>query len=248
MRIAVCVKQVPDTMKAPRIAPGGASIDASSVSFVVNPYDEYAIEEALRIKEAQGAEVILVMLGPESGMGVLRKALAMGADSATLLKTEQPPASPLPVAKALASYLKGKPSDLILFGKQAVDMDNAQVGVLVATLLGMPCISDAVRPSVAGGKLTAEREVEGGRLVVEAALPAVMTAEKSDHEPRYASIKGIMDARKKQVEIVEVSLDEPKMSLKRLEEPPERAGGRIIGEGAGAVPALVQALRDARAV
>ncbi len=248
MRIAVCVKQVPDTVKAPRIAPDGTSIDAGSVSFVVNPYDEYAIEEALRIREAQGAEVALVMLGPESNMGVLRKALAMGADSAVLLRTEQPLTSPLAVAKALASYLKDRRFDLILFGKQAVDMDNAQAGILVATLLAMPCISGAVNPVVAGGTLRAEREVEGGKLVVEAALPAVMTAEKSDHEPRYASIKGIMEARKKQVDIIDVLLEEPKMALRRIEEPPERKGGRILGEGAGAVAALVQALRDARVV
>lgn len=248
MRIAVCVKQVPDTVKAPRIAADGATIDAGSVSFVVNPYDEYAVEEALRMKEAHGAEVVLVMLGPESGMAVLRKALAMGADSAVLLRTGQPLTSPLAVAKALASWLRDGKFDLILFGKQAVDMDNAQVGILVATLLAMPCISDAVMPSLAGGKLSAEREVEGGRLVVEAALPAVMTAEKSDHEPRYASIKGIMEARKKQVDVVDVLLEEPKMALRRLDEPPERKGGRILGEGAGAVPALVQALRDARLV
>ncbi len=248
MRIAVCVKQVPDTVKAPRIAPGGTSIDAGSVSFVVNPYDEYAIEEALRIKDSQGAEVALVMLGPESGMGVLRKALAMGADSAVLLRTEQPTISPLAIAKALVSYLRDRSFDLILFGKQAVDMDNAQVGLLAATLLGMPCISDAVEPSVAEGKLTAEREVEGGRLVVRAALPAVMTAEKSSHEPRYASIRGIMEARKKPIETIGVSLEGPKMAIKKIEEPRQREGGRILGEGAGAVPALVQALRDARAV
>ncbi len=245
MKIAVCVKRVPDSEARIKVGADGKSIDESGVKFVLNPYDEYAVEEALKLKEAAGSgEVVVVSLGGDTSQETIRTALAMGADRGVLLKTDAVPLDPLPVAQALAAELKDGSYDLIVFGKVAIDDYNHGVGVMVAELLGLPCVSAIVTLEIGAGKGKAEREVEGGVEVVEFPLPAVLTAEKGLNEPRYPALRGIMMAKKKPLDVKDVSLAPAGIEVVNLAYPPDRQAGRIVGEGADAVPDLVDALRN----
>lgn len=236
MKIAVCVKQVPDTETRIRIAADGKGIVDSDVQWIVSPYDEYAIEEALRIKEAKGGEVVLVSLGPDRVVTALRNGLAMGADSAVHLKDPLfDAADTLGIARALAAALKGVGADLVLLGQQGVGGDNAQTPGLVAEMLDVPQVTMAVKVELQDGKARVEREIEGGREVWETSLPAVISAQKGLNEPRYASLKGIMAAKKKPVDVKDAAALgltaadlAPKTKVVGLELPPSRQTVRMI--------------------
>jgi electron transfer flavoprotein beta subunit len=242
----VFVKRVPSTTTRVKVGGEGKSIDPTGVEFILNPYDEFAVEEALKQKEAAGAgSVSAVSFGTSDSQKELRTVLAMGADSATLLQSvEASNADGMTTARALAAAVEGKNFDLLLFGKQAVDRDQHGVGPAVATLLGIPCITEVVKMDVADGKVTCQREVEGGVETVEAPLPCAITCQKGLNEPRYASLKGIMQAKKKPMDIVEVDAGSPAVEVLGMELPAPRKAGRIIGKGADAVPELVEALRN----
>ena len=245
MKIAVCLKRVPDTETRVKIAAGGTSIDETGVKFVLNPYDEFAVEEALRRKEQAGAgEVVAISLGPDAAQETIRSALAMGADRGVLLKADQIPADALAVAKALAAELKDGGYDLVLCGKIAADDYNNAVGTMVAELLGMSSVTAAASLTIADGRFTAEREVEGGVEVVTGALPAVVTCEKGLNTPRYPALKGIMAAKKKPIEVKAAALPAAKATVTTLTLPPDRKEGRIVGEGPDAVGELVRLLRQ----
>ncbi len=244
MNTIVCIKRVPDSATRVKIAGDGKSLDPAGVKYVMNPYDEFALEEALRHREAAGeGTVTVITLGPSEAVETLRQALAMGADEAVLLKSEGSHDGRV-VAHALADEIRGRPHDLVLFGKQAIDDDNMQVPGMVAELLELPCATVVVQLEIADGRATARREVEGGHEVLEFPLPAVVSAQKGLNEPRYASLKGIMAAKKKPLEEKEVTLAEATVELVSLEEPPAPAAGRIVGEGPDAVPELVRLLRE----
>src|SRR5690348_15204797 len=177
MKIAVCIKRVPDSETRVKVAADGKSLDEAGVKFVLNPYDEFAVEEALQRKEKAGTgEVAVFALGPAAAQETIRTALAMGADRGVLLQSDKIPADGFVVAQALAAELKAGGFDLILFGKMAIDDYNHQVGPMVADLLGLPCVTTVAHLELDGGKGTAEREIEGGMEVVEFPLPAVLTA------------------------------------------------------------------------
>lgn len=227
MKIAVCVSHVPDTATKVNVGSDGKTIDPSGVTYVVNPYDEFAIEEALKQKEALGGEVVVISLGPDSNKETIRKALAMGADSGVLLKDSNPRDS-LSVAKALAEEIKNQGAELVFFGKQSVDYDNSIVGQLTAELLNYNSVSVVVSLTIEDGKITAEREIEGGKEVVETTLPAVITAQKGLNEPRYASLKGIMAAKKKTIEEKEIAAADNKTEVLAMRMPPVKEAGRIV--------------------
>jgi len=240
----VCIKRVPDTEARVRIASDGTSLDPSGVKFVLNPYDEFALEEAIRLKEAVGeGSVTAVCLGPKEAAEQLRTALAMGADEAVHLVAE-PSHDGLVTARALAEEIRGREFDLLLFGKQAVDDDHMQVPAMVAEMLDLPCATVVVELEVSDGHVTARREVEGGHETVEFDLPGVVAAQKGLNEPRYPSLKGIMAAKRKPLEEKAVELADSSLELVSLSEPPPAEGGQIVGEGAGAVPELVRKLRE----
>jgi electron transfer flavoprotein beta subunit len=244
MNILVCVKRVPDSESRIGVASDGASVDLQGVKFILNPYDEYAVEEALKLKEAAGAGSVTVMtLGGDESKETLRTALAMGADQAVLLKGK-PSSDGLGTAEKLAEAIRGREYDLILFGKQAIDDDNLQVPAMVAELLDLPCATVVVELKVDGGQVTAEREIEGGHEIVEFALPGVVAAQKGLNEPRYASLKGIMAAKKKPLEEIDVGDAESRLEILQVVNPPERSPGEIVGEGPDAVPELVRKLRE----
>jgi electron transfer flavoprotein beta subunit len=245
MKVAVCTKRVPDSETRVKIAPDGKSLDEAGVKFVLNPYDEFAVEEALRRKEQAGAgEVVVLTLGPAATQETIRTALAMGADRGVLLQVERIPADGLVVARALAAELKDAGFDIILFGKMAIDDYNHQVGPMVAELLGLPCVTSVAHLELADGKGVAEREIEGGIEVCEFPLPAVLTVDKGLNEPRYPALKGIMAAKKKPMEVKPTALAAGGIEVVALTPPPERKEGRIVGEGPAAVHELVRLLRE----
>jgi len=244
VKIAVCIKRVPDTETRIKIGPDGRSIDEGGVKFVLNPFDEFAVEEALRIKEASDGEVVVVCVGPDAAQETIRSALAMGADRGVLLKSDQRTPNPLSIARVLADELKGGGYDLVFFGKLAVDDGSHAVGPMVAELLDLPCASAVTSLEIADGRARAEREIEGAVEEVECSLPAVFTAEKGLNEPRYPALRGIMLAKKKPLEVKEVQPDSAGVEALNLTYPPERKEGRIVGEGPDAVPALIDALKN----
>lgn len=244
MKSIVCIKRVPDSEARIRVGGDGVGIDPAGVKYVMNPYDEFALEEAIRLKEEAGDGLVTVLsVGPEESKEILRTALAMGADAALLLASPGS-ADGLVIARALAEEIGDREYDLILFGKQAIDDDNMQVPAMVAELLGLPCASVVVELEIEGRHAVAHREVEGGHEIVEFDLPAVVGAQKGLNEPRYPSLKGIMAAKKKPLDVKEISFTEPKVRIVALQEPPPRAGGEIVGEGPKAVPELVRRLRE----
>ena len=245
MKIAVCIKRVPDSETRVKIASDGKSLDEAGVKFIINPYDEFAVEEALRRKEKAGSgEVAVICLGPAAAQETIRTALAMGADRGVLLQADKIPADPFEAARLIAAELKGASWDLILFGRMAIDDYNHQVGPLVAELLGMPCVTAISHLDIEGGTGVAEREIEGGIEVVEFPLPAVLTADKGLNEPRYPALKGIMAAKKKPLEVKPVQPGAGVLEVVALMPPPARKEGKIVGEGAGAVRELVRLLRE----
>ena len=243
MKIVVCVSHVPDTAAKISVGSDNKSIDPNGVTFVVNPYDEFAIEEALKTKESLGGEVVVLSVGNDANKETIRKALAMGADSAVLLKSEGDLDS-FSVAKALAEEIKAQEANLVFFGKQSVDYDNSVVGQLTAEMLGYNCVSVVVDCKIDGEKITAEREIEGGREVIETSLPAVITAQKGLNEPRYASLKGIMAAKRKTIEEKDAVVSESYVEVVEMKKPAPKQAGKIIGSDASAVTELVRLLKE----
>jgi electron transfer flavoprotein beta subunit len=243
MKLAVCINHVPDTAAKITLASDGKNIDKTGITFVLNPYDEIAIEECLRLKEKNSGEVIAISLGGDVHKETLRKALAMGVDKAVQLKDDSPRDS-FSVAQALADYLKEISPDVIFFGKQSVDSDDAAVGTMVAEMLGLPSVSVAVKLEITNGIAIVEREIEGGKEKVQAALPAVFTAQKGLNEPRYPSLKGIMAAKSKPIEEKVPAAAQLKVEIVALRKPPSKSAGKIVGTDASAVPELVRLLHE----
>jgi electron transfer flavoprotein beta subunit len=244
MKIVVCVSHVPDTATRIKVGSDGKTIDSAGVTYIINPYDEYAVEEALKTKEKLGSgEVVVITLGAENSKETIRKALAMGADSGVLIKEDNQRDS-LGIAKALAAEIKLLDSKLVFMGKQSVDYDNSMVGQLTAALLDYNCVTVCVKLDINGDKLIAEREIEGGREIVETSLPAVITCQKGLNEPRYASLKGIMAAKKKTIDEKSPATYTPKSEVVGMHLPAGKQPGRIVGSDASAVPELVRLLRE----
>ncbi len=244
MNIAVCVKQVPDTETRIKIADDKKHIDEAEINFVLNPYDEFAVEEAVKTKESLGGEVTIISLGPDRVTSAIRNALAMGADKAIHIKADEIPADPGVTAHALASVLKEGNYDLIFMGKQAIDDDNAQVPSMVSEFLGIPSINVVTKLEVTSDQVIAERQIEGGFEKTVAKLPAIISTQRGLNEPRYASLKGIMAAKKIQIEETSVDVKSGNIEIVEIVFPPEKPAGRIVGEGADAVPELIRLLRE----
>ncbi len=254
MKIVVCVKQVPDTETRIRIAPEGNAIVESDVNWIVSPYDEFAIEEALLLREAKGGEVVLVGLGPERVQSALRSGLAMGADSALHLKDAAfDGTDTLGVARALAAAIRTlAPFDLVLTGQQGVGGDNSQIPGLLAELLDIPQVTVAIKVEVQDGQATVQREVEGARETWQTSLPALVSTQKGLNTPRYASLKGIMSAKKKPLQVLDAAALglstealAPLTTVTALELPPARPPVRMIeGDAATQAKELVRLLNE----
>jgi electron transfer flavoprotein beta subunit len=244
MKILVALKQVPDTETKIKVAADGRSLDPADVKWITSPYDEYALEEAIRIKEGKGAEVTAVSVGGDQAKDVLKNALALGADNAVLLKGDGQ-GDAYAVAQMIAGYAKDKGYDLILCGNKGLGGDNAAMGPMLAELMGLAQANVIVKLELGEGTFKAEREIEGGSEIVEGALPAVITAQKGLNEPRYASLKGIMAAKKKTIEELDAPAATAGAVISALALPPERPAGRKLeGDAAAQAQALLQALKD----
>ncbi|MGH7560950.1 MAG: electron transfer flavoprotein subunit beta/FixA family protein [Gemmatimonadales bacterium] len=245
MKIAVCIKRVPDTEGRFAVAPDGKSVDPSGLKFDLGDFDGYAAEVALRLREKEGAgEVVAVGLGPDAVLEILRKALSLGLDRAIHLTAAEVPFDGFATAQALAAALSGEGCDLILFGRVATDSGNGTVGPMTAELLGLPCVTAVTSLEIAAGRGTAGRQLEGATETVTFPLPAVLTIDEGIARPRLPSLKGIMAAKKKPIETRPAALGASRVEVRSLSLPPERAAGRIVGEGAGAVTELVRLLRE----
>ena len=225
MNIVLLLKAVADSEATIKPASDGKSVALEGISWILNPYDEYAVEEALKLRDADGSgEVVAVSLGGDDVPKVLRTALAMGVDRAVHVKGAVS-LDPLATARALANAVKGLTYDLVLCGKQAIDHDHSAVGVMVAELLDLPSVSVVTKLERAGDKLTIEREVEGGAEVFESPLPCLITCQKGLNEPRYASLKGIMAAKKKPIDEVAAEAGESHIEVISIESRPPRKPG-----------------------
>ena len=246
MKILVAVKRVPDPETVVKIAPDGVGITTDNVKWVINPFDEIAIEEGLRLKEkVSGTEVVLVSIGQKTAQEQLRTGLAMGADRAILVLSDQA-LEPLAVARVLQKLVEQEKPELVLLGKQAIDDDSNCAGQMLAELLGWPQATFASKVEVGGDQRSTKvtREVDGGLETLNIPLPAIVTADLRLNEPRYASLPGIMKARKKEMKeipVADLGVDvAPKARIVKLETPPKRTGGRKVGS----VEELVKVLHN----
>jgi electron transfer flavoprotein beta subunit len=254
LKIAVCVKSVPDTETKIAIAADKKNIDLNGVRFITSPFDEFAIEEAIKLKEKNGGETVAISVGGKEVTDVLRDSLARGIDSA--IHIDDPDLTwldPLSTAKVLAAAIKDGGYDVVLCGQQGVGGDNSQVPSILAELLDMPQVTLLMKLEVEGNKFKAEREIEGAHETVEGTLPAVFSAQKGLNEPRYPSIKGVMAARRKEITVKNaealgikgtVGGDNRKVVIKEMTLPPDRGSGRRLeGDIDAQVKTLVDLLR-----
>ena len=249
MNSIVCIKQVPDTESIIRIDGEGTGIVEEGIQYAPNPYDEYAVEESLRLREKfEDGKVTIITVGPQRAEEMMRYYFAMGADEGILIKDDEPQKrDSFSVAQCLAEVIKGMEYDVILCGKQAIDDDSAQVGAMLAEFLDIPQATVVSKLEIAEDKKSpvAHKEIEGGEEIIEIQLPAVITAQKGLNEPRLTSLLGIKRAVSKPIETRDLNVPEAKIKITSLERPPERPPGSILkGEDADVVQQLVHALKN----
>lgn len=243
MKILTTVKRVTDPDMKVKIKPDGSGIVTDGVEYKMNSFDEYGVEEAIRLKEEHGGEVVVVSVGPDASTKEIRTALAMGADRGVLVETDADLDSDA-VARLIAEVVKKESPDIIVMGKQAVDSDRNQAGQMLAAYLGYPQATFAFDLSVADGWATVGREVDGGTSTKRVKLPAIVTADLRLNEPRYASLPGIIKAKRKKIDRFspeDLGVDiASKVNVLAFEAPPEREAGQIVDS----VEALIGKLRD----
>ncbi|MCS7206162.1 MAG: electron transfer flavoprotein subunit beta/FixA family protein [Leptospiraceae bacterium] len=250
MKIAVLIKQVPDTETQISAKISGNKINESGIKWIVSPFDEHALEEALRIREKHKAEVVAISLGPDRVQEAIRTAYAFGVDKGLHIRdTSYNTLDIFYTANVLAAVLKKENPDVILTGHIAIDSQSSMVPAMIAQILGIPNINNAIKVEIQNSKVKVTREIEGGIADVETELPVVITATKKLNEPKYPTLKGILAAKKKNIEVIEVDtlgLNIPRIQIISIEPPPPRPPGRIIdGETPEAkAKELVRLLRE----
>jgi electron transfer flavoprotein beta subunit len=248
MKIVVLVKQVPDTET--NIKVGDKTINEAGVKWIISPYDEFAIEEGIRIREKSGGEVIAVSVGPDRVIEALRTAYAMGVDRAVQIKVDDYNTfDSAYTSEILANFAKAEGADLVIGGRQSIDSDSSQVAIQIAERMSVAHISMALKLEITGTTIKATKEIDGGTANVETSTPAVITAQKGLNEPRYPSLKGIMTAKKKPIETktpADLGVTSGSIEVVSLEPPPPRIAGRKLeaGDAAGFASQLVKALRE----
>lgn len=244
MKIIVCVSLVPDSTTKVKIADSKKSIDENGVSFILNPYDEIAVEEALKLKEKNGGEITIVSYGTDKSKEAIKKSFQMGADKGVLIKASSADFDSYTVAKNLSEYIKSVNPDIILFGKQSIDFDGLLIPSMVSELLNMPSISVVVKLEIDNNKVIAEREIEGGKEIIHSSLPVIIGAQKGLNEPRYPNLKSIMAAKSKPIEEITEYYKGNKTEIDEMKLPPAKASGKIFTNGKEDVSELVKLLRE----
>ncbi len=243
MNILVCVSHVPDTTTKVAVGPDGTSINPTGVKFILNPYDEFAIEEGLRQREAFGGTVTTLTVGTEQSKDVLRTALAMGSDKAILVKDDVR-ADSFVVAQSIADAAAELKPDLIIFGRQSIDFDSFQLPSMVAELLQWPCVTMVSNVSIAGTAITCERDIEGGKETISTSLPCVMSAQKGLNDPRYPKLPDIMKAKQKPIDERPASTAQPRVATVAMSLPDQSRLGKMFSDSDADLDAVVTLLHE----
>ncbi len=244
MKIFVCVSIVPDSTTKVKISETKKAIDESGVSYIINPYDEFAVEEALKLKEKNGGEVTAISFGTDKAKDAIKKAFQMGADKGVLIKSGSNDFDSFTVAKNLAEYIKNQNPDIILLGKQSIDFDGLLVPSMLAEMLDLPSVSVVVKLNIENGKVIAEREVEGGKEIIESKLPLIIGTQKGINEPRYPNLKSIMASKSKPIEELQATYSGNMVEVTEMKLPAVKSSGKIFTNGKDDVSELVRLLRE----
>jgi electron transfer flavoprotein beta subunit len=243
MNILVCISRVPDTTTRILVGADGKNIDSQGVKYIVNPYDEFALEEGLRLKEKNGGTVTALTVGSELAKEQLRTALAMGADKAVIVKTDKEFDSFF-VAENIAAYAKENNPDIIFLGKQSIDYDSLQVPSMLGEMLGIGSVSVVSRLTIDGNKVTAEKDIEGGKEIIETSMPCIISAQKGLNDPRYPKLPDIMKAKSKPIEERNPTETESRTEVIKIEIPSKQRAGVILGAEDNDLNQLVKLLHE----
>ena len=243
MNILVCISQVPDTTAKIQVSGDGKSIEKTGIKFILNPYDEFAIEEGLRLRERFGGTVTALTVGPETSKEILRTALAMGVDKAGIVKTDDILDS-YNVAENIAGYAKSISPDLVIFGRQSIDFDSSGMAPMVAEMLDLPSISVVSSCNIENNAITAERDIEGGKEVLTCSIPCVISAQKGLNDPRYPKLPDIMKAKSKPIEEIASCHGSALVSLTSMALPSSKRVGMIVGDSEAEIASVVTALHE----
>lgn len=243
MNILVCISQVPDTTAKIQVSGDGKSIEKTGIKFILNPYDEFAIEEGLRLRERFGGTVTALTVGPETSKEILRTALAMGVDKAGIVKTDDILDS-YNVAENIAGYAKSISPDLVIFGRQSIDFDSSGMAPMVAEMLDLPSISVVSSWNIENNVITAERDIEGGKEVLTCSIPCVISAQKGLNDPRYPKLPDIMKAKSKPIEEIASCHGSALVSLTSMALPSSKRVGMIVGDSEAEIASVVTALHE----
>ncbi len=245
MKIIVCVSHVPDTTTKINVASDGKNIDPAGVKFILNPYDEFAVEEALKLREKNTGEVIAISVGSDAAKEAIRQALAMGADKGILVKGEK--SDSFSVAEMLANAIKPLSPDIILLGKQSIDFDGMEVAPMLSELLDLPAATVVTGLVIDGMNVTTEKEVEGGKEMISLTMPCIISAQKGLNDPRYPSLPNIMKAKSKPIEEIAGTASTARTLAIKMDKPEKKRMGKIIkgdGNAQGAAAELVKMLHE----
>jgi electron transfer flavoprotein beta subunit len=243
MNILVCISQVPDTATKIAVGADGKSINPAGVKYILNPYDEFAIEEGLRLKEKHGGTVTTLTVGGESAKEVLRTALAMGSETAVLVKDDYR-ADSFVVASAIADAARELSPDVIIFGRQSIDFDSFQIPPMVAEILEWPSVTMVSALSIDGSTVTAERDIEGGKQTVGTSLPCVISAQKGLNDPRYPKLPDIMKAKSKPITERPASSATPRVETVSMAIPEQKRLGKVLGDSPADLDEFVRLLHE----
>jgi electron transfer flavoprotein beta subunit len=243
MKILVCISQVPDTTAKIQVSGDGKSIEKTGIKFIINPYDEFAIEEGLRLRERFGGTVTALTVGPETSKEILRTALAMGVDKVGIVKTDDILDS-YNVAENIAGYAKSISPDLVIFGRQSIDFDSSGMAPMVAEMLDLPSISVVSSWNIENNAITAERDIEGGKEVLTCSVPCVISAQKGLNDPRYPKLPDIMKAKSKPIEEIASCHGSALVSLTSMALPSSKRVGMIVGDSEAEIASVVTALHE----
>lgn len=241
MNIVVCVSHVPDTTTKINVGGDQRNIDPTGVKFILNPYDEFAVEEALRLRDKHKGEVTAISVGPDTAKEAIRQALAMGADKGMLVKGDK--SDSFSVAEMLANAIKPLNADLVLLGKQSIDFDGAEVAPMLSELLDLPAATVVVALEINGTSVKAEKEVEGGKETIELTMPCIIAAQKGLNEPRYPSLPNIMKAKQKPIQEAAGSASSPRTEVVKMEKPDKKRANKIVKVDGNAQAAAVELAR-----
>lgn len=242
MNILVAVSRVPDTATKIAIDGNGKAINETGVKFILNPYDEYAVEEALQKKAALGGTVTVATVGGDASQDVLRTALAMGADRAVIIKAEV--SDTFQAVNAFTEFAKTGEYDLILTGRQSIDYDSFQFAPMAAEMLNVPCVTMVTSLEIDGSTANCKRDIEGGSESISAPTPCVIAVQKGINEPRYPKLPDIMKAKKKPIDTVEGASVDARVEIRSMELPPAKTGGKILGNSDADIAELVRLLQE----